>query len=146
MNHPVYEVNYSQKEDRYVFESIGKKGIILKVVKFVELQGNIYNLGFGDFDPNTNQVDDIVVTDNGDTVKVLATIVSIVIDFLSKNPTSFVFFEGSTESRTRLYQIAINLYYNEFIKMFEMYGLNNGQPESFQKNKSYESFLIKKMF
>lgn len=66
MNEPVYETIYSTNEDRYTFESVGKKGIILKVVKFVEIYNNIYNFGFGDFDPITNKIDDKVVSDNGD--------------------------------------------------------------------------------
>lgn len=146
MNQPTYNVVYSQSEKQYTFKSIGKNGNILKVVKFVEFQDNVYNLGFGDFDPHKNQIDDTIVTDNGDMTKVLATVVSIIVEFLSENPVAHVFFEGSTKSRTRLYQIAINRYYDEFSQTFEIFGLDGGNFETFKKNKSYESFLIRKMF
>ena len=59
---------------------------------------------------------------------------------------AYIFFEGSTKSRTRLYQIAINQYYDTFSKYLELFGLTNGNPEPFQKNKSYESFLVRKLF
>jgi len=49
MNKPTYEVQ-SYAEDSYFFLSTGKRGIILKVVEFAEINRNIYNLGFGDYD------------------------------------------------------------------------------------------------
>ena len=146
MNKPVYQSIYSTKEERYIFESIGTKGKILKVVKFFEIQENVYNLGFGDFDPITNQVDDKVVSDNGDLIKVIATIISLTIKFLDDNPIALVFFEGSTPQRTQFYQWIINRYHNEIIETLKIYGVNDGEPELFQKSKTYESFLIQKLF
>ena len=146
MNQPVYQSFYSPKEERYVFESIGTKGKILKVVKFFEINENLYNLGFGDFDLTTNQIDDEVVTDNGDLVKVLATVVSLALNFLDENPMAFIFFEGSTQNRTQLYQWMINRYYDDLINRIEIYGVNNGEYESYQKTQDYESFLIRKLF
>jgi hypothetical protein len=55
----------------------------------------LYNLGFGDFDPITNQIDDKVVSDNGDLIKVMATVISLALKFLDDNPMAMVFFEGS---------------------------------------------------
>ena len=146
MNKPVYQSIYSTKEERYIFESIGTKGKILKVVKFFEIQENVYNLGFGDFDPITNQVDDKVVSDNGDLIKVMATIISLTIKFLDDNPLALVFFKGSTTHRTQFYQWIINRYYEEVTEIIEIYGVNDGELELFQKTKTYESFLIKKLF
>lgn len=146
MNYPTYQSTYSPKEDRYVFESIGKKGKILKVVKFFEIQENLYNLGFGDFDSFTNQVDDKVVSDNGDLIKVIATVISLTVKFLEENPTSLIFFEGSTPQRTQFYQWVINRYYEEMTELIEVYGIKNGESEPFQKTEVYESFLIQKLF
>ena len=36
MNEPVYDVSYLPSENRYYFESIGRKGKITKVVAFTE--------------------------------------------------------------------------------------------------------------
>ena len=146
MNQPVYQSVYSTKEERYIFESIGTKGKILKVVKFFEIQENVYSLGFGDFDPITNQVDDKVVSDNGDLIKVMATIIRLTIKFLDDNPSVLIFFEGGTPQRTQFYQWIINRYYDEIIETIKIYGINDGEPELFQKSKIYESFLIQKLF
>lgn len=39
---------------------------------------NLYNLAFGDKNPLTGEIDDKIVTDNGDSEKVLATVVAAV--------------------------------------------------------------------
>ena len=146
MNEPVYNIDFDTLTDRYFFESIGQKGSVFKVVIFTEFQNDVYNLGFGDYDFKTKQIDDTIVSDNGDMPKILATVASIVVRFFDKNPMAYIFFEGSTKSRTRLYQMAINRYYDEFSIYFDLLGLINGEPKPFQKNKSYESFLIRKLF
>ncbi len=124
---------------------MGKQGSIQKIVRFTEFQENIFNLGFGDLDPISEEIDDKIVSDNGDMRMVLATIVSIVKLFLNKNPTAYIYFQGSSKSRTRLYQIAINLYFDEFTPTFELFGIIHDTPEPFQKNKYYESFLVRKL-
>ena len=146
MNEPVYDVNYLPAENIYYFESVGRKGKITKVVAFTEKEDNIYNLGFGDFNPLTGQVDDKAKSENGDMVKVLSTILHITAQFLTANPMVYVFFKGSTPDRTRLYQMAINHYQESFSDIFEIFGLIDKKPEPFQKNKFYESFLIRKLF
>ena len=145
MNEPVYPINYSPFDEIYSFTSIGRYGSIQKIVSFTEFQSNIFNLGFGDLDPYTDEINDTIVSDNGDMKMILATVLSILNEFLAQNPTAYIFFKGSTQSRTRLYQMAINSYFNEFNQVFEIYGLINDVPETFQKNKKYESFLIRKL-
>lgn len=92
MTKPTYNVEYIPSKNHYIFESTGKKGIIIKVVIFTEIQNNIYNLGFGDYNLTTSVIDDVIVSNNGDIIKVLATIVSIADHFLSKNPFSSIYF------------------------------------------------------
>ena len=144
MNKPTYAVQ-SLENLSFSFMSIGRHGIILKVIEFSEMGKNVYNLGFGDYDFTKNDVDDKIVSDNGDTEKVLATVIGILHDFLKENPYSTVFIEGSTPVRTRLYQIAINTYFEEFSKEFLIFGNNQNASQPFQKNINYESFLIKKL-
>ena len=144
MNKPTYHVQ-SIENLSYSFMSIGRNGIILKVVEFNEMSENVFNLGFGDYDFTKNDVDDKIVSDNGDTEKVLATVIGILRDFLNENPHSTVFIEGSTPIRTRLYQIAINTYFEEFSKEFLILGNNQNSSEPFQKNTKYESFFIKRL-
>lgn len=146
MNKPTYNVEFISSKDQYIFESIGAKGSILKVVMFTEIQSNIYNLGFGDYDIKTNIINDTSISDNGDIIKVLSTVINIADDFLTKNPFCSIYFEGSTPLRTQLYQRILNNYFDEFSDYFEIYGYIEERPELFQNNKTYKSFLIKKNF
>ncbi len=144
MNQPTYKIQVNE-ENTYSFISIGRKGLILKVVRFDEIEPTIFNLGFGDFDFEKQTLSDSIVSDNGDMEKILATVVSILNDFLQNNPKFSVFIVGSTLSRTRLYQIAINRYYEDFKVYFEIFGYRNSEFDVFQKNVNYESFLVRKM-
>ncbi len=146
MIQPTYKIEYVPEKDRYVFESIGPQGIITKVVMFSEMDDNIYNFGFGDYDYQTELISYTAVSDNGDIVKVLATVISIAVKFLSENLMSYIYIEGSDSVRTQLYQRIINRYYERLIPTYEIFGLIEGEPEPFQKDKSYESFLIRKLF
>lgn len=69
---------------------------------------NIFNLGFGDKDPETCEVSDLIVSDNGDSQKVLATIVETLFVFIENHPDAVIYTSGS--SGTRLYQMRINRY------------------------------------
>jgi hypothetical protein len=146
MTDPTYKVEYNTNKDHYKFESIGPNGKISKIVILSEMESGTYNLGFGDYDLQTETISDKVVSDNGDMVKVLATVISIATQFLSENPMTYVYIKGSSVIRTQLYQRIIRRYYDDLIISHEIYGLVNKSFEPFQKNKSYESFLIRKLF
>ena len=86
----------------YQFISEGPKGEIRKVVQIEPLQGeNLYNIGFGDLTPD-GHVDDKVESNNEDLVKVLATVIYIIQDFLTEKPDAKLFFTGSTSQRTEV--------------------------------------------
>ncbi len=99
----------------YEFESVGPKGNVKKVVRFTKIDEGFFNLGFGDRDVITGKINDIVTTNNGDAKKILATIAMIVVDFTKTYPHSLISLQGTTASRTRLYQMNICKYYNEII-------------------------------
>jgi hypothetical protein len=67
-----------------------------------------------------------------------------VYDFFSKQPQAFVFAEGSTKSRTRLYQIGISNNIQTIEKDFKIYGFRNNIWEKFRCDCHYEAFLITK--
>ncbi len=146
MNQPTYNVRYVSDKDRYIFESIGSQGVITKIVMFSEMEDNVYNFGFGDYDFQTELISDTSVSDNGDMVKVLPTVINIAVKFLSENLLAYIYIEGSNLIRTQLYHRIIARYYDVMIPIYEIYGLHKGEPEPFQKDKTYESFLIRKMF
>jgi hypothetical protein len=141
-----YEFVPNEDNEVYIFFSSGFKGIITKVVMFEKL--NIpysYNLMFGDYKENSISVDDLTTTNNGDTVKVLATVIQIIRDFFTKYPKAEIQIEGSTEIRTRLYQKILRNNLEEIQKDFIVYGVKNDNlVEIFQLTGLYIQFKIRK--
>ena len=135
------------EDDLMVFDFVsdGPKGRIVKLVKFSETNlKDLFNLAFGDKDLNTGDLNDLSISNNGDSEKVLATVVSAVYAFTDYYPNSFVFATGSTKARTRLYRMGLTKYLNEVAKDFEIYGLRNNEWENFEKEIEYEAFLAKR--
>jgi hypothetical protein len=125
----------------YEFESIGPKGIIKKVARFNSIGENIYNFGFGDLDPRTGKIGDMVVSNNNDGDKVLATVAKIIYDFTNVFHGALIFIKGTTLSRTRWYQMGISKYWIQVEPIFEIWGLYQRKWEPFRKGKNYEAFL-----
>jgi hypothetical protein len=109
---------YDQTQaSRYTFTSIGKKRIDKEVVFTHTGIRNIVNMGFGDVLPD-GSIDDKANSNNGDIVRVLATMVQVLIDFTSKFPDTEIFFSGSTQERTKLYTRIVRTYYASLNKQF----------------------------
>src|ERR1700748_3619573 len=102
-----YEHPYSA---RYVFISVGRLRIE-KAVDFVPTGiRNIVNMGFGDRLPD-GSIDDTANSNNGDIVKVLATVIAILKDFTTQYPEVIIFFAGSSIQRTSVYARILRTYY-----------------------------------
>ncbi len=70
-----YHIDSSPDFLDFDFISIGPKGAITKVVRYREINvKGIYNLGFGDKEPASHYINDLSVTNNNDSQKVLATV------------------------------------------------------------------------
>ena len=111
----------------------------------MELKG-FYNLGFGDKDHKTGEIDDTIITDNGDSQKILATVAYTVYSFTDKYPNSWIYAKGSTKARTRLYRMGISNNLDFIVQDFEIHGLKNDSWFKFERNVDYEAFLIKRKF
>jgi hypothetical protein len=144
MNYPRYE--YATEDELNIFEfvSVGNKGKVTKIVQYTEMTiKGYYNLGFGDLDIETKEINDEIVTNNGDGQKVLATVVSTVYSFTGKNPDAYIYATGSNEARTRLYRMGITNNLEELKKDFHVYGLRNDQVfELFIVGEDYLGFLV----
>ena len=129
----------------YEFTSYGNKGEVSKIIQYSEtnLKG-MFNLAFGDKISGTDELDDKVITDNGDSEKILATVVASVYAFTDKYQDVWVYATGSSKSRTRLYRIGITKYLPEIEMDFDIYGLHEGEWEYFEKGIVYEAFLVKR--
>ncbi len=147
MNLDRYELTAGSKLEVFEFVSTGSKGKITKLVQFKETNyKEVYNLGFGDKNANTGKLDDTIISNNGDSEKVLATVIATLYAFTDKRPNVMVYATGVTKSRTRLYQIGISKYLAEVENDFEIYGQVDNEWLIFDKNINYSAFLVKRKF
>jgi len=107
---------------------------------------NVYNLAFGDYDEKTISINDLSITNNGDSLKVLATVASTVYAFTDKYPNAWIFATGSTLVRTRLYRMGITNNLEEIKEDFKVYGLTieGNDWDEFIAGEDYDAFLITK--
>lgn len=145
MKLPKYPLASSDKMMTFEFVSEGNKGLIHKLVKYqpTNLKG-VYNLAFGDKDFETGEVDDKVISNNGDSEKVLATVVATVYAFTDKYPDAWIYATGSTKARTRLYRMGISRFIEEVNEDFEILGELNENWETFRIDIDYEGFLVRR--
>jgi hypothetical protein len=144
MNIEQYSIISDNSHLFYEFRSIGPRGIIKKYILFQQLNENFFNLSLGDWDELSGIVDDLVVSNNNDTYKVLNTVANTFLQFVHHFPAASVLIVGSTNSRTRLYQMAIGRNIFEIQEFFDLQGFKNGIWEEFKVGINYDAFLVKK--
>jgi hypothetical protein len=145
MNLDKYTLTASPDFQSFRFYSVGSKGRIQKVVQFQEMLGTDYfNLAFGDLDLTSGEFDDLSKSNNGDSEKVLATVVTALYNFLEKYPNATVYAKGSTPVRTRLYRMGIFKFYNEDELGISVFGELEHGFEPFHAGQDYLGFLVRK--
>jgi len=145
MKLPKYPLAASDKLMTFEFISEGTKGLIHKLVRYQSTNlKDVYNLAFGDKDHTTGEIDDTIISNNGDSEKVLATVVATVYAFTDRYPDTWIYATGSTKSRTRLYRMGITRFISEVKDDFEILGERNDDWEKFRKNVDYEGFLVRR--
>lgn len=145
VNRELYELQSEPDFYGFEFVSEGLKGQIHKVISFsLTPVPNVYNLGFGDKDLFTGKISDTVVSNNGDTKKILATVAQAVYLFTEKYADVGVVATGVTPARTRLYRMGIQEYWSEISKEFLVWGFFENNWETFIPNKNYQAFLVKR--
>lgn len=144
MHYDRYEITRGETAMVYEFVSQGINGDVAKLVVYTEtdLLG-IFNLGFGD-KICAEDFDDLAITNNGDSLKVIATVASTLYPFTDSFPNAKVFVRGSTESRTRLYRKAIANNLDLINADFQVFGRKNYIWETFAVGIDYEAFLVKR--
>ncbi len=138
-----------EKTKTFRFKSEGKKTIEKAIeFTFVEEENGlqIFSLGFGDVNylGGDMVIDDMVVSNNGDEDKILATVVQSIYIFTEIESNAIVIFGGSTDVRTRYYQVKISNRLEKIQKDFLIFGLSSGEWQPFQKNVNYQQFLIQR--
>ena len=147
MNIEKYALRAESSFTVFEFTSEGSKGVIPKLIQFqATIEPNLYNLAFGDKDTETAKINDLAVSNNGDTEKVLATVVAALYAFFDNYPGAFVYATGSTKARTRLYRMSITRFYHEMIRDFYVYGQVGNDFVEFEPGKDYVAFLCQRKF
>ncbi len=142
---PRYELKSDGELMIFEFTSVGQNGEIPKLVKYSEMNlKGFYNLGFGDKSTETGEIDDLVISNNGDSEKVLATVASTVYAFTQRYPNAWVYATGSTKSRTRLYRMGLTKYLDEIVQDFDLYGLKGGEWQTFAKGVDYQAYIARR--
>ena len=135
MNLPRYELRSSDNFTTFEFISEGPKGEIPKLIQFTSTNyKDVFNLAFGDKNTKTGDIDDVVISNNGDSEKILVTVVRCIYAFTQKNNEAWIYASGSTKSRTRLYRMGVSKFLEDAKKDFEIYGQINDQWEVFRTN------------
>ena len=142
-----YHLKSDNRLTYFEFISIGLNGAVRKMIEFQATSTpGIYNLAFGDKNPDTNEIDDLAISNNGDTQKVLATVVAALYAFFDKNPEAIVYATGSTPARTRLYRMGITKFYNEIQNDFYVHGQIGDKLYNFEVGKEYQGFVAQRKF
>ena len=142
---PRYELNSNASMMTFGFTSVGTKGEIQKIIIYTETNvKGFYNLGFGDKISETNTIDDTVVSNNGDSQRVLATVAATVYAFTDHYINAWIYVKGSTKSRTRLYRMGLTMYLEEISQDFEVYGQRGGEWQMFVKGVEYNAFAARR--
>jgi hypothetical protein len=145
MKYDRYELLAGENLLFFEFESDGSKGKVTKLIHYTETElKGFYNLGFGDKDHKTGEIDDTIITNNGDSKKILATVASSVYKFTNKYPNAWIYAIGSTKARTRLYRIGISNNLAEILQDFDIHGFKDGEWCVFVKNVEYDAFLVRR--
>jgi hypothetical protein len=138
-----YFVEFGADFRVFEFDSEGPKGKIRKIIQYTEINlKNYFNLGFGDKNYKTNAIDDLVVTNNRDSQKILAAVASTLFEFTNHHLEANIIAIGNTLARTRLYRIGITNNLEAIEKDFKVYGLKNNTWHKFTKGIEYDAFLV----
>ncbi len=131
----------------FEFISVGPKGAIRKIIEFqATTNQGLYNLAFGDKKSETGEIDDLAISNNVDTEKVLGTVVAALYAFFTRNPQAMVYATGSTPARTRLYRMGITTFYSEMQNDFYLYGQVGQKLYVFEIGREYDGFLVQRKF
>lgn len=130
----------SGKMTQATFQSLGPKGIVIKVIRFEHVIDNRWNLGFGDF--KRGKIETSRLSNNGDVVKVLATVAAATLAFLQEYPEGIVEIKPVDEKRKRLFNIIFSRKWEQIQGIVSVVGIIGNVREIYSHRKFYDSFEI----
>ena len=141
MHQPFYPFSILDEAQRFDFISIGKEQIPKTIVFYQTDDPLFFTLTLANVLAD-GRLDIRTKSNNGDLEKILSTVFRVIEIFLSHNPEVIVGFAGSSDSRTRLYQIAIAKELVLVVKRFNVWGLTPDGVEPFNPGQRYDGFFI----
>lgn len=138
-----YSYRGNLARDVFLFNSVGPKGTILKIVRFDEMEAGYYNTALGDI-KDDGTIDFENPSNNNDILTVLNTVASIIEDFSIAHPGQDIFIKGSDDQRSTAYQWRLKRALESLKLKFEIWGLIKEPDdwEPFEENGKYLAFLV----
>lgn len=130
-----------QNHTVFLFDSVGKYGVIEKAIIYTEIETNIYNLALANL--KGEYLDDKTETNNGDFIKIFATIYKSILSFITFNQSATVLIDGNTEQKKNVYCYLISKYYNMLNINFDISVSINGGILPFEKDVIYDKIYLK---
>ena len=130
-----------KRKTRYFFVSEGENKRIVKMVVFTPLGKKLWNLGFGDLQYN-GYIDDSVVSNNDDLIKVISTVAKITYEFSEKYPLRRIQIKPVDEKRKRLYNHVFRRHYATINANFDIIGTYESKKETYSPKKNYDTFEL----
>lgn len=124
----------------FSFHSEGIQGKILKIVIFTLQDNGKWNLAFGDW--KDKNLDDKVMSNNEDVVRVIGTVAKAAYKFFENHPDATLEIKPVDEKRRRLYNIVFQRHFYEIAEKFQIIGIIGEQKENYSPEKLYNSFEL----
>ncbi len=125
----------------YGFFSVGVKGKIPKAIIFTfEKRKKKWNLAFGDW--KNNDIDDQVMTNNQDVVKVIGTVAKVTYQFFDDYPDAVLVIEPVDEKRKKLYNIVFQRHFETIQQDFKIEGFIKKRKQNYSPQRTYEKFEL----
>jgi hypothetical protein len=128
----------------YTFTSEGVKGEIYKIIIFTPIGGNKWNLAFGDW--RNDDIDDKIMTNNQDVVRVIGTVAKVAFEFLKNNQDATLVIKPVDEKRKKLYNIVFQRHHKTLIEMFQIIGFIGEMVEIYSPVSTYDIFELSLKF
>ncbi len=135
-----YKLLPFRNQTRYLFESKGPKGVILKLIVFTQIEGNLWNLGFGDM--KKGQLDSTIITNNQDVRRVLNTVARAIYLFTENYPERIVRISPLDSKRAKLYNLVFQRRHFEIVEQFDAFGWRGNERSVYSPGNFYEAFEI----
>ena len=139
-----YDYLPSESKNIYIFESKGEQRSILKGIVFSQFEGNLWNLAFGDI--QNGDINDSVVSNNQDIVKIIGTIAKIVYEFSNQYPNRDILINPVDDKRKKLYNHVFRRHFDTIKLDFHVTGISDGVDEDYSPEKVYDIFKLKRKF